>query len=28
MDDWKLKVRTTVKLQKEHDMFLSCFCIF
>jgi len=27
MDDWKLKARTSVKLEKEIDMFVSSFRI-
>jgi len=25
MDDWKLKVRTVVKLEREPNIFVSCY---
>ena len=28
MDDWKLKAQAVVKLQKEHDVFVSSYCVF
>ena len=28
MDDWKLKARTSVKLEKEIDMFVSPYVVF
>jgi len=27
MDDWKLKVRTVVKLEREPNMLVSLYCV-